>query len=721
MTVKVMLAVLITVITFNLQAQVKISGLVKDDKGEALPGVNILIKNSYDGTSSSVDGSFSFVTEEKGVQTIVTTFVGYKTFEQQVELSGKELQFTIQLREEINQLDAVVISAGSFTAGEEKRRTILKAIDIATTAGATADIAGALNTLPGTQKVGESGRLFVRGGDGNETRTFIDGMAVLDAYGPAAPNTPSRGRFLPFMFKGTSFSTGGYSAEYGQALSSALVLSSKDKAEINQTDIGLLSVGADVAHTQVWDKSSLSGKVQYTDIRPYFGLINQRIDWKTPPVSVEGSTAYRQEVGKGLIKFFGNFNRSSFSLYNHDILDPSLKQQYDLTNDYRYGNLSYQTVLSPTWDLRSGLSYTLNQNKAKLDDVPLNEIEKGIHAKSVLEHSISDRVEVRFGGEVIDRNYEASRLDEGTGQTQVQAFHESIVASFAEAEMYASKHLVAKIGSRYEYNSLSLQSTVDPRISLAYKPGKKGQFSFAYGTFRQSPKNQHVRVNNELISEKAEHFILNYQVINDRKTFRIEGYYKSYSDLVKFVNGDPFFLTSTGKGYAKGIELFWRDSQTIKNVDYWISYSYLDTKRDYLNYPAAAVPAFASTHNFSVVYKHFVKAIKSQLGITYSYSSGRTYYNPNLANEKFQSERTPSYQDLSANVSYLPKNWLIIYVSCTNLFGRDNVFGYEYSTQANTNGEYVSREVLQPAPRFLFMGVLITLSKNKSVNQLPNL
>src|SRR6185436_1392463 len=119
---------------------------------------------------------------------------------------------------------------------------------------------GALNTLPGTQKVGESGRLFVRGGDGNETRTFIDGMLVLDAYGPSAPNTPSRGRFLPFMFKGTSFSTGGYSAEYGQALSSALVLDTKDITEATRTDLGFLSVGADVAHTQVWDRSSLSGK-----------------------------------------------------------------------------------------------------------------------------------------------------------------------------------------------------------------------------------------------------------------------------------------------------------------------------------------------------------------------------------------------------------------------------------------------------------------------------
>ena len=126
----------------------------------------------------------------------MVTFVGYKTISSPVELKAKDVTLEIVLQEEVNMLDGVTISAGSFTAGEEKRRTILKPLDIATTAGATADIAGALNTLPGTQKVGESGRLFVRGGDSNETRTFIDGIAVLDAYGPSAPNTPSRGRFL---------------------------------------------------------------------------------------------------------------------------------------------------------------------------------------------------------------------------------------------------------------------------------------------------------------------------------------------------------------------------------------------------------------------------------------------------------------------------------------------------------------------------------------------
>jgi hypothetical protein len=188
---------------------------------------------------------------------------------------------------------------------------------------------------------------------------------------------------------------------------------------------------------------------------------------------------------------------------------------------------------------------------------------------------------------------------------------------------------------------------------------------------------------------------------------------------VKYVNGNPYLLNNDGSGYARGVELFWRDNKSFRNVDYWFSYSFLDTERDYLNFPVAAVPSFASRHNYSIVYKHFVSALKSQLGVTYSYSSGRPYYNPNA--EEFNSDRTPSYQDLSANISYLPKNWLIIHLSCTNLLGTDNIFGYEYATTPGSDGAYASRAIKQPAARFLFLGVFITLSKNKSVNQLPNL
>ena len=130
----------------------------------------------------------------------------------------------ITLRDDVNSLDTVTISAGSFSAGDNSKISVLKPLDIVTTASALGDFVGALQTLPGTTTVAEDGRLFVRGGDAGETQIFIDGIRVFTPYSPTTNNVPTRGRYSPFLFDGITFSTGGYSAEYGQALSWAAVL-----------------------------------------------------------------------------------------------------------------------------------------------------------------------------------------------------------------------------------------------------------------------------------------------------------------------------------------------------------------------------------------------------------------------------------------------------------------------------------------------------------------
>lgn len=698
--------------------QTPVSGIVTDATGEPIPGANVYLLDTYDGSTTGTDGKFRFTSSETGINHIVVKFIGYKDFQKEVVLKGEPVIIEVALREEINQLEAVTITAGAFTASDESRRTIFRAADIATTAGATADIAGALNTLPGTQKVGETGRLFVRGGGGHEALTFIDGMLVLDPYSASSPNTPSRGRFLPFMFKGTSFSTGGYSAEYGQALSSALVLDSKDKAETTRTDIGLLSVGGDLTHTQVWDRASWAGKIGYTNIRPYYGFISQETDWKNPPSSIEGHSVFRQEVGKqGLLKMYGNFSHARFSLFNHHIDNASIKELYDLTNDYGYLNTTYKEVLNERWMVRGGLSYTFLQNDILTGTDNIIDTQKGFHAKTVFEGSLSEKVGLKSGVEVTDRHYgQQTRLE--NSRVQKAEFNERIAASFLESEIYASNRFVTRAGVRLEYNGLLHKLYADPRLSVAHKTGEHGSVSLAYGKFRQSPENELLVMNNNLKPEKADHYIASYQLTGNDRTFRAEVYYKKYDRLVKADDQNTVW-SNDGSGYARGAEIFWRDQRSFKNTDYWISYSFLDTRRDYLSFPYAATPSFASAHNFSIVYKYFINRLKTQAGTTYSFASGRPYNNPN--EEKFNSSRTPAYHDLSMNLAYLPRPGLIIYFSATNLTGRDNIFGYEFSDDLNTQGIYNSRAIRQPARRFLFVGVFITLSKDKSVNQLPAL
>ncbi len=294
--------ILFSLLPVLIFSQTKISGKVIDNTNQPLPGANVFIKDSYDGVSSNVDGSFSFTTEEEGDAFLVVSFVGYKTKEESILLAGSDINIEIILEEEAKELGAVVISAGSFEASDENKAVILRPLDIVTT-GADADIYSALETLPGTQQIGETEGLFVRGGSSAETVTIIDEMVVQKPFYTSVPDIPSRGRFSPFLFKGIIFSTGGYSAKYGQALSSALVLNTQDLADQTLTAINLMILGLGGAHVQRWEESSFAIEGAYYNLGPYVNTFEQRQEWDTAPLGFEGSMNYRLKTSKtGMLK-----------------------------------------------------------------------------------------------------------------------------------------------------------------------------------------------------------------------------------------------------------------------------------------------------------------------------------------------------------------------------------------------------------------------------------
>jgi len=183
--------------------------------------------------------------------------------------------------------------------------------------------------------------------------------------------------------------------------------------------------------------------------------------------------------------------------------------------------------------------------------------------------------------------------------------------------------------------------------------------------------------------------------------------------LIKYDQQTPWLSTNEGKGYAKGIDVFYRDQKTIEYGDFWVSYSYLDTERDYLDFPVSATPHFASKHNFAFVYKHWIPKLTSSIGFTYSYGSGRPYNDPNL--NTFNSERTKAYQDLSFNMSHLTHlfgQFTVLYISVNNIPGFDNTFGYRYSNTPNEAGQFTANAIKPPAKRFFFVGMFISIGQN---------
>jgi hypothetical protein len=150
-----------------------------------------------------------------------------------------------------------------------------------------------------------------------------------------------------------------------------------------------------------------------------------------------------------------------------------------------------------------------------------------------------------------------------------------------------------------------------------------------------------------------------------------------------------------------------------------ISYSYIDSQRDYKNYEAEVTPSYVARHNFSIVNRYWINSLRSQLGVTYSYNSGRPYDNPNKS--AFMQGQTKSYNNLSISWAYLLSQQKILYFSVSNVLGYDNVFGYTYANNAGADGMYARQAVTQPASRFFFVGFFWTISDDKKANNLENL
>src|SRR3954451_13933992 len=262
--------------SISLLAQATISGKVKDNRGRALQGVSVSLKDTYDGAVADSLGNYKFTTTEKGEHILNITITGYKTFEQKITIAQAPIVVDASLKEELNELKAVTVTAGAFAAGDAKKAaTVLTPLDIVTVAGSNGDVSSAVKTLPGAQQIGEQEGLFVRGGTGAETKQFIDGTLVNNPYYTSVQDIASRGRFSPFLFKGTVFSTGGYSALYGQALSSALLLESIDLPEKSEIDASIspLLVGGGIQHLSKDKKSSWGASYSYVDVRLYFGAV----------------------------------------------------------------------------------------------------------------------------------------------------------------------------------------------------------------------------------------------------------------------------------------------------------------------------------------------------------------------------------------------------------------------------------------------------------------
>ena len=661
----------------SLTAQTTVSGTVSDGR-EPLVGANVFILGTIDGCLSDSLGRFSFTTEMTGEVTLRATYIGYDDFTSTVDVS-QLTDFSIRMSERATTVGEVVVTASTFSFGKSEHFKTMDALDVVMAGNSCGDIVAALQTLPGTQKVGENGKLYVRGGESNECQTFVNGMHVLVPYSTNTENTAVRGRFSPFLFKGINFSLGGYGGEYGQALSSVLPMETTDAATSDKFGVSASLVDWNVGGTKAFTNGSLSFNAALTSMALYDRLFNQRFDFSRPYRKLSGEAQYKAELkSSGVLKAYVGYDLTSVGLHI-DLRNLSLQEQN------LYANVTYKAAIGRGYTLFAGVANSSVVND--IDDARVvgdhyHNFRNEIHLKTELHRACSDGLKLSVGIEDYLRN---STLSYDTSHYWLAY---NIFATHVDAQWRIVPRLFLNTSVRAEL--MKTHWLFMPRATLSYLPNRHWQLSLVAGRYSQMADDDYLAMNPQASWQgTADHAILSMQYQSKGTLLRIEPYWKRYRRLPLLQGGT---CLPHGHGTSKGVDVFLENHSLVKHLATTLSYSFNDSKRYYLDYAALQTPDYVSRHNLRLSAKYTIG--KTIIGLSESYASGR----------HFPTGKTPHYNSIDANLTYLLSPKVIIYASLNNLFGRTNTFRYDAK----------GSPVVPSRDRFLYIGIFVSLKNNKA-------
>ncbi len=261
------------------QSKGELRGKITDKKsGEALPGVNVLVKGTYYGAATDLDGKFTILKMNPGVYTIEISMIGYK----QVQNTGVKINpaetttLNFKLEETVLALGQEVVVVGEqplFNIEETASKRILSSRDIEVEA--VENIKDIIANQVGVTKSDDE--IHIRGGRSYENAYLVDGISVQDPLS----GTGFGLELNTDAIEQIEVITGGFNAEYGQAMSGIVNVKTKEGAQ------------------------NYSGSISYK--RDHFGSYNP---------------------GAFLVGTFSDKNRHSF---NSDIFEVSLSGPEPLT------------------------------------------------------------------------------------------------------------------------------------------------------------------------------------------------------------------------------------------------------------------------------------------------------------------------------------------------------------------------------------------------------
>jgi len=242
-------------------AQVKIHGRITDSDNKAIEFATVRISGTAIGTTSGLDGEYSLSTAESDTLKIIFTCIGYKETTQQLVDAKGDVTLNVRMFRNTKELQEIEVT-------EFKKQTgSLQSID-AGQLKLSPDVSGGsveslITTMAGVNSSNEmSSQYSVRGGSFDENSVYINGIEVYRPLLISSGQQEGLSIINPDMVDRIEFSTGGFTPEYGDKMSSVLDITYR-QPEAFEGSVGLSLMGGSLALGQSTKRFSQMHGVRY--------------------------------------------------------------------------------------------------------------------------------------------------------------------------------------------------------------------------------------------------------------------------------------------------------------------------------------------------------------------------------------------------------------------------------------------------------------------------
>lgn len=341
-----LLLLLLIVSTLQSQTRSRIIGTVTDgETGEPLFGANVVVKTTYLGAATDIEGKYFIVNVPVGTYEVQASLIGFKKqIITDVMVSADrvtKLDFVMQPTS--IESEEVVVTAQRDVLHKEVTNTQMVATDkeISNSAGIR-EINAFLQKLPGVSE--DNGFLTIRGGSADQVGAMVNGLAYNNAaVGNAETSIPLS------AVEQVSLLSGGYQAEYGNFRSGLINITTKSGTKDGYH--GTISISRDQSHMRRFGP-------KFTD--PHNPLLVSYLDADVAFIGTEEAWAddpYKQEQHprfRGWNYQTENFNRSL----------QEGEQQATPLDMYLFG--AWMFMAEPDYEGLAELGYTVSEEHKKL-------------------------------------------------------------------------------------------------------------------------------------------------------------------------------------------------------------------------------------------------------------------------------------------------------------------------------------------------------------------